>query len=156
MRAIIAVPRYLSLFAFPFHLPHFFITSSDLNRSSILCSQFKTRFYPLAWLFVDFGSFSACGHCSLPSDHQKQADAAITQLVLSGVIVFFFLKIHKHNWKTCFWYCTGMGCGRKGSIIRQEVGWNGSKEGFVDFFNDIHQFFIPCAEKQNNRLRGHT
>lgn len=53
----------------------FFITSFITGFKSQLsfCSQFKTRSYPSARLFVDFGSYSACGYCSLPSDHRKQA-----------------------------------------------------------------------------------
>lgn len=107
MRAIIAVPRRLSLFPFPFHLPNFFfITGSDLNHSSVLCSQFKTRSYPSAGLFVDFGSFSACGHCSLPSDHKKQARTCWcsnnTTSALWGYIFFSFSKYTNITEKTWF------------------------------------------------------
>lgn len=154
MRAIIAVPRHLSLFPFPFHLPHFFITSFDLNHSPVLCSQFKTRSYPSARLLILGATLSvATAPCLvITGSKQEPADAVKTQLTLSGELFFFILKVHKHNWKNIVLVLHWHGLEEKYHHAGSWLKWQ--QRDLLIFFNDIYQFFKPCVQKQNNRLRG--
>lgn len=95
MRAIIAVPRYLSLFPFFFYLPHFLllVLLLVLNRSSVFALSLKPDpTHQLGCLLILGASLPvATAPCLvITGSKQEPADAAITHAVLSGEFFFPF------------------------------------------------------------------